>query len=153
MLKASAKPPCLQAVQRAQQLRDMLANLPPSKRGDHAKRDARRWAQSSFVFNVRPFTRVAKAGAAGTGTSTSRVQTFLLLCPWFEETMDELQRDSVNPVRLTAEATCVLQSGLEAALARMFADANRACNTLVVRRGGRRICASQRRSVMTIDCL
>ena len=31
----------------------------------------------------------------------------------------------MNPVRLTEEATCVLQAGLEAALARMFADAKR----------------------------
>ena len=40
--------------------------------------------------------------------------------------MDELQqRDSLNPVRLTEEATCVLQAGLEAALARMYGDAKR----------------------------
>ena len=32
-------------------------------------------------------------------------------------------RDSVNPVRLMEEATCVLQAGLEAALARMYGDA------------------------------
>ncbi|CAE7933794.1 unnamed protein product, partial [Symbiodinium sp. KB8] len=101
MLKATSKHPCRKAVQRAAKLREMLANLPPSTRGDHAKRDARRWVQSSFVFKVKPFTRVAK------------------------ETVDELQRDSVNPVRLTEEATCVLQAGLEAALARMYGDAKR----------------------------
>ena len=76
MLKATSKHPCRKAVQRAAKLREMLANLPPSKRGDHAKRDARRWVQSSFVFKVKPFTRVAKAG-----TATSWVQPFLLLCP------------------------------------------------------------------------
>ncbi|CAE7695861.1 Ube4b [Symbiodinium sp. CCMP2592] len=81
MLKSTARHPCLQAHDRVEKLKEMLANLPPSNRGDHAKRDARRWVQNSFVFKVKPFTRVAK------------------------ETLDELQRDGVNPVRLTEEVT------------------------------------------------
>ncbi|CAE7420585.1 unnamed protein product, partial [Symbiodinium necroappetens] len=42
MVKATGKRPLLTALQKAKQLREMLASLPKSSRGNHDKRDARR---------------------------------------------------------------------------------------------------------------
>ncbi|CAE7244919.1 unnamed protein product [Symbiodinium sp. KB8] len=79
MVKATGKRPLLTALQKAKQLREMLASLPKSSRGSHDKRDARRLVQRSFTIPVTRFARLAK------------------------DTMAELQRDSRLPVRLTEE--------------------------------------------------
>ncbi|CAE7266502.1 unnamed protein product [Symbiodinium microadriaticum] len=109
MVKATGKRPLLTALQKAKQLREMLASLPKSSRGSHDKRDARRLVQRSFTIPVTRFARLAK------------------------DTMAELQRDSRLPVRLTEESLCVLQASLEDCLAK-FCNEGRRC----MRHAGRR---------------
>ncbi|CAE7236199.1 CENPA [Symbiodinium sp. CCMP2456] len=79
----------------------MLANLPRSSRGDHAKRDACRVVAQHFASKVRPFARLAKDVLAG------------------------IQQGSERPVRLTEESLTVLQAGMESAVSRHFNDGAR----------------------------
>ena len=133
MVKATGKRPLLTALQKAKQLREMLASLPKSSRGSHDKRDARRLVQRSFTIPVTRFARLAKAGIDLTSDFRAHATHLNLMAPRLQDTMAELQRDSRLPVRLTEESLCVLQASLEDCLAK-FCNEGRRC----MRHAGRR---------------